>query len=63
MTDCGFFFKEVLFPNARERQAQTVLVYYDHGGWQAALGDILLGAELIQAERQYYTCTSCGIIA
>jgi len=52
-----FFFKEVLFSNARERQAQTFLVYYDHGGWQAVLGDILPGAGLIQAERQYYTCT------
>lgn len=52
------FFNEVVIPNARERLAEAFLVYYDSGGWQAALSDILPGAELIQAERQYYMCTA-----
>jgi len=51
------YFKEVVFPHARERQAEAFLVYYNPGDWQAALGDILPGAELIQAQRQYYICT------
>ena len=51
------FFQGVIFPNARERQVEAFLVYYYPVGWQAALGDILPGAELIQAERQYYICT------
>jgi RimJ/RimL family protein N-acetyltransferase len=50
------FFKEVVFPIARQRQAEAFLVYYDSAGWQSALSDILPEIELIRAEWQYYTC-------